>query len=868
MKKFTFLRWAIMPVLFFVLPGCDDDMIEEPPTPQGPGGGNIEMPLTDIQIALPENSKISPADLSVLSSLESFEVAADGTSQAVLNVDGMGWAGAFDSEDHLIFLGYITEDTKELSVRSTAIAAVAISMGTILLPADVQLRFLEESANLPGLDAFIEKLTEIYNANTSPLESEAFVTAVHEYTEELLSDGPTIDANAKQIKIDHQDIRSGIQLEEKSSLSLSVINNYRRRAHAFAYKMSTTSSSGNAKPNILIQDIKGDNAAPSQDVQVKTTKEFIQVTGTAADIASGTGIGFARTESENINFELGEDDKEAQYKVRVVGPSFEFRNIEKLTQTELDKLIELQEETLVFDIALPVFALIISNADALKIPNKDLGIVTISENHLNRYRNAMLAFTASLSSVQDAAKKGDLQGMVREFIWSLYNNTVGDFENVMKVLLEDFVDYSKESGKTNYFVNNSKELTKGIEKSQVVLKVVDLLLLGNDILIRQGGAWAFASYLEEWDVKAIQSDVTLVLKDPMALPGISADMEATVKDLELADGETLEYRWKTSGKFGVLKDEVGHEGTSFTSSSKEVKYIVTADDDQITEESFDDLSVEVYLKKGQTSTLLNSDTEQIQIRTHGIVLKPNGITMHGNTTVNMFLARNDGSSVIPENSAYDYRVTWTTSGHFGYFVGGKTSLSTINETEVEYKCLNKLVRNASETFTARIYTKKKTESDYQLLEQVEATIHIDNNPEELIYYVPIDVTGELIESGIWCNWGVSNVWRWNPSVAQADMPAGYEVARYTMKVEEYSYWNSCRVSKTWYPGNEATDLVDFEEENGDITRNYELLCWRNSASGPGYGDCSQAQQSFEERKAFWGSMKGYAKVTVYLKKKS
>lgn len=794
-------------------------------------GELLDAPLTDIQVKVPEGSGLNPSELKVFSFLENFDINPDGSSKAILNSEGMSFAYVFNDLDEPILMGIITDTNKELSVKSTIEAAVYFSLGTVFLPSDVQKKYFEESSKLPDLQDIENKITEIYTNNPSPLNSQEFSTIIKEYTENLLNDGETIDLSSKRIEVDKNDVKSGIQLETKSSLSLSIINNYRRRAHGFSYKMSVTDDANNT--TTLINDIKTDKAAPTKDVAVKQTKEFTQLTATTTDIGSGVGIGFARTESEDITFELGDNDKEAQYKIRVVGPSFiSIGDLDGLTQTELDKLLELQEETLLFDLTLPILMGLTGHLDLLK---------GLDEKRFKGYEDALSLFAQSLPAVQDAAKEGDLKKMLNELLLAMYNNRVGgNVENILTNLFQDITEISKD--KTSYFVNNADRIKSSVKKTVNIIKLVDLILLTNDVLIRQGSAFAFSSALEEWDVKAKQSNVTLVLKDPIALPGISADMEAVVQDLQLAAGESLEYRWSTSGNYGILKDEFGKEDTSFTSTRANVKYVVTASDDQITDESFDGLKVEVYLKKGQSLTLLNEDSQEIQVRAIGMRLKPNDITVQGNTSINMYLTRTDGTPVIPENSTFDYRVVWETSGSHGAFAGGKTVVTTVNETTLEYKCTDWISKTGTENFKAKIYTKKKEDTDYKLLDVLEASLKIENDDNKKIFYVPIQVKSEP-----WQGDGISV---WTPfSFAPRTYP-GREVVSYRLTIMERTPELIPRCagsSKTWFPENEANDL----NEDGE----YSLICGSGQA-GPFY--VAQAL-------AFANSSTGYAKVEVTLK---
>lgn len=809
---------------------CDRD--DEPNIPQN----NINAPIVDVKVIVPDGVSLNLSETKLISYLEEFTVDSNGNSKVILNKNGGSLAVLMDKNDAVIMMGIISENNTEISVKSTAEASLYISLGKILSPYVVQQQFLEESEQLPFFEEFQGKIKEMFKANTTFFESDEFMEVLKKQTDTIRNDG--LNISLKRLEVDGADIRSGIQLEENSASSIAIANQFRRRAHGYLYKMSTVDA--NDKKTDLIKNIINEKATATLDIQVKPTTAFADVSGTVSSVGSD----FFRTLTDEIPLELAEGDKETLYKLRVVGPSFQLGDSE-MTAIERKMHSQLIVETLTFEIALPVFMALIADVEVLdKIDGKDLA----------KYKASLELLLSSLPSIEDAIKKGDLKTASYEFLWALRNGRFGDIGGVLKNLHSDLAGHFAKNG-SDFFVSNVDEILNGTEKANFILKIANAILLTNEVVFRQFGALLDSSDLDEWDLKTKESNVTLSLIDKVALPGISADMEAIVQDYQLPGGTAFEYHWSTSGKYGNLKDDNGKEGTTLVTSQKKIKYIVTASDDQITDESSDGLSVTVYTKKGQTVTKINSDTDTIQIRAHGFRLKPDGITINGNTNLQMYVTRTDGSEIGGSNSSIDYKIVWETAGNHGYFSqSGRGVLTTINQTSVNYKCTDELTKNGNESFTARIYTKKKTDPDskYRMLEYTDANIKIENDENKLIFYVPI----ELRETP----WpenrepdGLSLVsgFRFGPVAP----PPNKEIVKYTITAIEYfgnggkDYTYLCG-SKTFYPGNEAKDF--------DYYGQYFLAC--------GGGTQTNNEETFAIIRGF--TRRGYARVVVTFKPKN
>lgn len=175
----------------------------------------------------------------------------------------------------------------------------------------------------------------------------------------------TIDIRAKQIQFDPNGFRSGIQVYELNHQNVQIRNQYRRRAHAFAYKTAFKDKDG--IETVFKQRIGGNDIA-AKDLPVCPTGAITSFTGTLKEWVAGKGPEFAMTENGPFNLPLLDSESEATYKLRIVGPGATNIGGLSLTGNERDKLDRLVLETFALDFFPPLIFDIIGMKDVLTIP--------------------------------------------------------------------------------------------------------------------------------------------------------------------------------------------------------------------------------------------------------------------------------------------------------------------------------------------------------------------------------------------------------------------------------------------------------------------------------------------------------------------
>ena len=124
-------------------------------------------------------------------------------------------------------------------------------------------------------------------------------------------------------------------------------------------------------------------------------------------------------------------------------------------------------------------------------------------------------------------------------------------------------------------------------------------------------------------------------------------------------------------------------------------------------------------------------TATVNVKRFGYSIAPDGVTISGGTTLTLHLDRNDGVP-LADNDAYEHKVVWRTTGSYGKFNGAlnRVTQERNGNYNIDYDALDETVRMGTETVTALIYSKQISDSHYALVDEISATINIDNDPKK------------------------------------------------------------------------------------------------------------------------------------------
>ncbi len=744
-KLFFFL---IFPLALFV--GCGGGSTSGDPVKNG-----STQNLSSIKVMLPEGVNIDLTETRVISGNEITDVQSSGDSKAIYREGSRGFALLESNDGTPLLMGFIGGDSKDISIRSTLIAALYYALGTVFQPEIIRAHYFE--MDMEGLlsDDVLDEAKRLFLEDDNYLGSPGFAALIQQMVDKFKERSDTVDIVFKSrspgsLEVQQNNVKSGVQIEEVDHESFRLTNQYRRRAHAFIYRTGYKQE-GAAGEVVLVSDVTTQAPSPIKDVRVPSTKAVREFTGVIQDAAAGDGMKMAVTQSDVVELDLEDGNEYDSYKVRVVGPGLIDR---KLPPLERRKVEELSWDTMIYDMFLPMLLDAVSEAKLAGGPD----LKGLDEKYYEDFRNLVVLFASSIPSVEEALKSQDYSTAFTELIYSIENNAGS---SLVMDIFEGFIKgaeaYSQELG--GEIAIEGGERAAGLVGNVVkILKATDTLLKIGDYF-RAIYAISYSSQLEEWDVKAKAVPVTLLPKEAVAYPYILKYLKAYVKDTRLGEGEVFEFRWSTTGDFGVLRDDMGHEGTEFSNSSlespREVIYFSNKyDDKDLPEGAEDQVKVEVYIQGPGEETKIGEDIVTLKIEAYDYIIRPDGLTVDGDTRVRLRLQYPDGEQNITDNNYFDYQVIWKTTGFYGAFPGAVTNRTTYNNNTIEYIAVDEEVSRGIETISAAIYHREKDDSSspYRLIQETEATIVIENDDrvdydtQALSFYqacLDVDTGGEV-----------------------------------------------------------------------------------------------------------------------------
>jgi hypothetical protein len=702
-----------------------------PPTP------TTSLGMKEVEIIVPAASGFKPAGSKVFSFGTEQTVDAAGKSKIAFEKGSSTVAYVFNADKKLVLAGFITDSTKIISPATTAKVLLYLGYNIPLQLDTLSVYFLNNIDKLPAAKEWEKEFETLFLSDPLTLSNKSFVAPLKARMAKMIDQTPPIDirGRAADIQVDSSDIKSGIQVSDDGLSKFKITNNYRRRAHAFLYKMS-------------YKDINGGSHAVKTEISNLTKADKDMIIDPVAAVNSFIGeIGkhFVEGKGEEsfsvtsgpYPLELGDNESEALYQLRVVGPGA--TEALALTDEEQKKLTRLEIETFLLDFVVPAISL------AASVPQKPSGAWPSSET--NGKVDKLLVLLGSMPDVSDEIKKGNYKEALKKFLAAVYNDITGKaLDNLIELALDGEL-----AGKVSSHFNITTE------KALYILSMIDGALTASD-LVRIGSNIYASKKLENWQIKARSGQVKLQPKSSVVVTYQQKKLTAEIKNLTT---QTAYYEWSTSGKYGKLTDTKGHsDQLSFSSPDKDVFYVSKVSDSKLSDG--DNLEY-IYVTAFSDGVKVGTDTAVINVKKDKYQMKPDGITLSGRENsqheVKLYLEKPDGSNNISPNTTHDYKVIWTTAGKYGKLnakdITGVKTVTLYNDNSVYYECLDKDTKEAVETISARIYIKAKSEPEnaYGLFDEVQGTVKINNDPKKKVFIVSVDYFKKILTPSVG-NWAV------------------------------------------------------------------------------------------------------------------
>ncbi|WP_343849257.1 hypothetical protein [Algoriphagus jejuensis] len=669
------------------------------------------------------------------------------------------------------------------------------------------------------MSEFTLAISELFSKNPAILKNGEFISPLTEYLSTFNS-AEVIDIRGKQIDVDIKGFKSGLQVYELDHQNVQIRNERRRRAHAFSYKTSFKNKEG--LKTTLKYNIGGSDVSEN-DLAVNPRLAITSVSGALKDVAVGKILGkdaeIGQSENGPINLPLKDSESEATYKVRVVGPGGGNLGGLSLTKAEEEKLNRLIIETFAMDFLVPFIFDVIGMDDAVFGSQTD---------DFKEIISAIDLFIKSTPAIEQSIMDGDYIKALNETMWIAIQEAPGKyFDEMFTAVTNRGFELLKATkpGSVQESAEDVAKMTKSVLKAfkiaDYILKAVDYKYLLDHIQLSE--------YIAEFTATVKADDLVMTPKESTVVTQTNTTFKVETKTT-LAEGESFVYKWSTSGKYGKLSYQ-NKKDVYFEASTGSMIYRAEAPSGDLSDgPNIDTVKVEVFTKKGTALTRIGDAKGVINVQKIKLIMKPKGITLAGGQNVALYLERTDGVNDIISNAALDYKVEWETSGTYGKFNGTLKNATTMGN-RLNYEVLDKDVRQGTETFTARVYFKAKTDTEWMLREEVKGDLKIVNDPKKIIMNIPLTAKSWDISTATSCNLGVN----WMVEVPVHPKAIRYTVTFFGFK-KPYSWegrggsWTATQSPPSVYgfPGAGPNEIVG---------GNYYYTISRSWGAGPMSADC-------------------------------
>lgn len=597
MNQFNRIFFALVFLtLFSACKKNTDQRAETPNGPKFPNGASVK----DIQIILPENSPVDLATCEIFSCSFQSSVDKEGKTKVAFSKGYPNIAYVFDKNDNVIMAGFITDSTSSISAGSTAEVLLYFGMGTTYQPYGIMEKFINGIGKVPGVAEWKTKVEGMFKTDPLMLHKGLYADALKTKVNAIIKTG-NIPRRPADITVDANDIRSGLQLAENGFNQFTITNTFRRRSQAFVYKMNYKDLEGVS--HIVNSNIYG-SVTSIADLKISPTGAIRDFKGVLQDWAAGKGMEFAAATFGPVKIPLEDNESEANFKVRVVGPGILV--LDAMTSYEKERLLNISLQTFAFDYLLPVILDAVGHKEILGKINSKLEIGKDLAN-LEAFIKATGNLIATIPSAADAMEAGDYTKAFYDVMFGFTSGQMGAAaDEWIKILYKNIGDAVKEMG-SDYIEEQPEFLAKRAENLLKVLQVIDMGMKAVDYG-RITADILRSKTLEEWDLKAREVEVNL---DPKAFDISPLNQKKLTAHIKTSLGDNtpvIEYQWETTGKYGYLWDDRGHKGNAFSSSLKEAYYLcnVMESDLEDGKEYADTIRVTAYLKTGQTSSKIGT----------------------------------------------------------------------------------------------------------------------------------------------------------------------------------------------------------------------------------------------------------------------
>lgn len=575
--------------------GCGSD--DGPSKPDGEGSENSSgsYEMVDVKVVMPAGSTVDLASTTLVSLGSDSEVNSDGKGILPFNKGSVELGYVLDSGNHVLLLGFLSDERKEISVRTTAEVMLYYGLDYYVLPASAKSAFLKNVSSLNGFDELVGTLENLFVSDPLMYDEGAYQALLDAKVTEITSKKGGISAS--RLFMNEPDSKSGLSISKIDSADIKIQNIQPRRTKVFIYKKDIFDRNGNPTdiPNYrenpyMTFDFEPGKQNQITDLEVGNSLSQVTIQNSSIENASTTDIIPLPVNPAN--------ELVADYEVVIIGPGVSNPDVRDMSGAERQAYEKLSEETYVLDYFLPTLLDIGGNKAMLPPFGSSMedGLFKTVSSVLNEY-----------PEVLEAVYENDFKAATKEFLPALYGDV--RLNDDLRVLLKGVYRILTDEGNApNTFIQTQELVETGYARTQLIMAAIDKNIPVKNYYQNFDSLKTGAHNMETWTISSIDALVEFYDKELKVCLGESAILQVHSFTAYEPEVEDLEYHWTTSnhfkGRVQDINDDPNNFGASIITKSNAVSYISAALESELgSGDNLETVTVVIYAKNRTTGEL-------------------------------------------------------------------------------------------------------------------------------------------------------------------------------------------------------------------------------------------------------------------------
>lgn len=559
--------------------------------------------MVDVKVELPEGSSIDLSTASLVSLGVAAEIGSNDAASLPFNQGTTELVYLMDADDQVLLLGFITDENKEISVRTTTEAMLYFALDYYLLPESAKSTFLKNIASLPGLDDLTGAIETLFVADPLMYSKGDYKVALDELMSQISAKKSSNPEN--RLFLYDEANKSGLTVSKLDSANIKIQNVQPRRTKVFVYKKEVTDRNGteSAVPDYMATPIQTFDFEPGSQNQISDLDIGQPISEV---IVQNSSIENAST-IEPINLPVDPNTEfVAKYEVVVIGPGSPNPSARSMGDLERQAYEELSRETYVLDYFLPTLLEIGGNKALLPAFGSE------SENSLFQVVNPVLEL---YPDVLEAVYENDFKTATKEFLPVLYGDVrlSDDLRTLLKGVYEVLTN---NANAPNAFVQSQELIETGYPRTKFILQTIDRNIAPKNYYQNFNAIKTGGNNMEVWTISSIDAIVEMNRKEIDVCLGDAAEIRVSLTTAYEPEEEDFEFHWSTSNNYGGRIQDINNDPSNFgaeiITNTNVVSYISSALESELDGgDNPETIYVVIYTKNKNTGELTEVGSDQM-----------------------------------------------------------------------------------------------------------------------------------------------------------------------------------------------------------------------------------------------------------------